>query len=128
VTLVDANRRTHVFALIETRQGVDNVAEICAVEGLAGIFLGPGDLSFEMGKPGAFSSPELIQIIVDCITTAHLAGKRVGMFAAPSPVLSAALDAGCDIVVPGADIGYLATAWEKLLTTIPASHGIALPT
>ncbi len=120
-TLQQANERTRIFALIETQKGVKNVDEICAVEGLDGIFLGPGDLSFELGIPGAFGSPELVKLMVGCIHSAHAAGKKVGLFSAPSPVLTAALEAGCDIVVPGADIGYLVTGWQKLLETIPAA-------
>lgn len=120
-TLRHANERTKIFALIETKRGVENVDKICAVEGLDGIFLGPGDLSFELGEPGSFSSPRLIAMVVSCIRSAHAAGKKAGMFSAPSPVLTAALDEGCDIVVPGADIGYLAAGWQKLLETLPAS-------
>lgn len=119
-TLAKANARTKVFALIETVRGVENVDEICAVEGLDGIFVGPGDLSFEIGEPGAFASPKLIEIVVRCIKSVHRAGKRAGIFAAPSPVFDAALAEGCDIVVPGADIGYLVSSWQKLLETVPA--------
>ena len=116
-----ANERTRAFALIETKRAVENAASICAVDGLDGIFLGPGDLSFELGQPGCFSSPELIRMIVHCIHVAHAAGKKVGMFSAPSPVLDAALAAGCDIVVPGADVGFLAAGWQKLLDSIPGT-------
>lgn len=119
-TLARANERTKVFALIESVQGLANVDAICAVEGLDGIFVGPGDLSFEIGEPGAFGSARLIEMVVQCIRSAHKAGKRAGLFAAPSPVFTAALAEGCDIVVPGADIGYLVTGWQKLLETIPA--------
>ncbi len=119
-TLRQANAQNKIFALIESKRAVANVAAICATEGLDGIFLGPGDLSFEMGIPGEFAAPELAKIVVDCIEIAHAAGKRAGLFAAPSPVFSAALNAGCDIVVPGADIGYLASSWQKLLESVPA--------
>jgi 4-hydroxy-2-oxoheptanedioate aldolase len=119
-TLRTANERNRVFALIETVRGVENVESICAVEGLDGIFLGPGDLSFEIGEPGAFGSPRIIDMVRRCIRAAHGAGRRAGMFAAPSPVLTAAIEERIDIIVPGADIGYLAGAWQKLLETIPA--------
>jgi 4-hydroxy-2-oxoheptanedioate aldolase len=121
-TLGAANARTKLFALVETKRGVANVADICAVPGLDGIFLGPGDLSFELGIPGDFSSPVLIEQILTCIRAAHAARKKVGMFAAQSSVLEAALAAGLDIAVPGADIGYLASGWEKLLSALPATR------
>jgi len=121
-TLRAANERTKVFALIETKRGIDNVAAICAVPGLDGIFLGPGDLSFELGTPGVFADPALLALLTGCIRTAHAAGRKVGMFSAPGPALDAALAAGLDIAVPGADIGFLAAGWQKLLETIPASR------
>jgi len=121
-TLSKANARTRVFGLVETRKAVENVASICAVEGLDGIFLGPGDLSFELGQPGDFASPVLIEMVVSCVKAAHAAGKKVGMFSAPGPVLSAAIAEGCDIVVPGADIGYLVAGWKTLLESIPCGR------
>ncbi len=38
-----------VFAIIETRAGVENIEEILDVEGLTGILLGPADLGLDMG-------------------------------------------------------------------------------
>jgi 4-hydroxy-2-oxoheptanedioate aldolase len=127
-TLKAANARTQIFALIETQKGVENVAAICAVPGLDGIFLGPGDLSFELGTPGEFASPVLIEMVTRCIETAHTAGKKVGMFSAPGPVLSAALAAGLDVAVPGADIGYLVSGWKALLETIPCRQPSVMAT
>lgn len=40
---------TGVFVMIETREAVENIEEICAVPGLMGVFFGPGDLSVGMG-------------------------------------------------------------------------------
>jgi hypothetical protein len=36
-------------------------------------------------------------------------------------VLTAAMAAGCDIVIPGADIGFLVAGWKPLLESIPCS-------
>src|SRR5690606_22299989 len=45
--------RVAVFAMVETIRGVRNIAEICAVPGLSGIYVGPADLSLSMGHgPG----------------------------------------------------------------------------
>jgi 4-hydroxy-2-oxoheptanedioate aldolase len=45
-----ANAEVLLFAMIETRQAVDNLPEILSVEGLSGVYVGPSDLSFSMGK------------------------------------------------------------------------------
>jgi 4-hydroxy-2-oxoheptanedioate aldolase len=45
-----ANDEVLLFAMIETRQAVSNLPEILSVKGLNGVYIGPSDLSFSMGK------------------------------------------------------------------------------
>ena len=42
--------RVSVFAMIETAAGLDAVADICAVPGLAGVYVGPADLALSLGE------------------------------------------------------------------------------
>lgn len=44
-----ANREVLLLAMIETREGFENINEILGVEGLDGIYVGPGDLSLSFG-------------------------------------------------------------------------------
>lgn len=113
-----ANARTHLFAQIETMEAVRNLDEICAVEGLAGIFIGPGDLSVSLGCTGALTDPELIDIVVHCVKRACEQGKHGGILVAPGPMLDAALKAGCDLVFAGGDITDLSKAWRNLLASL----------
>ena len=55
-----ANKRVTVFLLVETREGVENVDEIAAVDGIDGIWIGHFDLSTSLGVPGRFDHPDLI--------------------------------------------------------------------
>ena len=41
--------RTSVFAMIETARGLAALDEICAVPGLAGVYVGPADLAISLG-------------------------------------------------------------------------------
>jgi len=45
-----ANQEVLLFAMIETRQAVQNLDEILAVEGISGVYIGPSDLSLSLGK------------------------------------------------------------------------------
>jgi 2-keto-3-deoxy-L-rhamnonate aldolase RhmA len=38
-------QRVSLFVMIETSQGLDNVRDICAVDGIEGVYIGPADLS-----------------------------------------------------------------------------------
>jgi 4-hydroxy-2-oxoheptanedioate aldolase len=45
-----ANEEVLLFAMVETRQAVSNLEEILSVKGIDGVYIGPSDLSFSMGK------------------------------------------------------------------------------
>jgi 4-hydroxy-2-oxoheptanedioate aldolase len=45
-----ANSLTMVVAMIETEEAVDNADQICATEGLDGVFVGPNDLTISLSK------------------------------------------------------------------------------
>jgi 4-hydroxy-2-oxoheptanedioate aldolase len=47
--LKEANRRTLIFAMIETAEALDNLDGIAATSGLDGLFVGPNDLSISLG-------------------------------------------------------------------------------
>ncbi len=46
-----ANEEVLLFAMIETRAGLENLDEILSVKGLDGVYVGPSDLSMAFGKP-----------------------------------------------------------------------------
>ena len=60
----DANSSNLAFAMIETREALDNLDEIMSVEGLDGIYIGPSDLAFALGYTPQFDTeePELIEL------------------------------------------------------------------
>ena len=47
-----ANRETFLVVQIETPQAVENVDEIAAVDGVDGLFIGPGDLGLRIRRTG----------------------------------------------------------------------------
>ena len=113
-----ANARTHLFAQIETMEAVENLDDICAVEGLSGIFIGPGDLSVSVDCPGDMNNEQMINVVTDCLHRARAAGKRTGILVAPGALLDAALKTGCDLVFCGSDVGDLIGAWQRLLASV----------
>jgi 2-keto-3-deoxy-L-rhamnonate aldolase RhmA len=116
--LAELNDSVHLFVQIETPEAVDNVEAICAVPGLAGIFVGPGDLSMNYGWVGQLNRPELIEIVTKVIRTARKAGKLVGIMVAPGALLDAAIAEGAQLVIVGGDVAELSVAWPKLLQSV----------
>lgn len=113
-----ANRRTHFFAQIETLEAVENAEAICDVPGLAGVFVGPGDLSVSMGKPAAFTDPQLIETVEGVVRLARSKGLHAGILAPPGALLGAAREAGADLLFVGNDVTCVAQAWGELLKAV----------
>ncbi|OBK53280.1 HpcH/HpaI aldolase/citrate lyase family protein [Mycobacterium sp. 1081908.1] len=69
--------RVSVFAMIETAAALSDLEEICAVEGLAGLYIGPADLALSMGVDvvGATKHPA----VLDAIGRIHRAAADVGL-------------------------------------------------
>jgi 2-keto-3-deoxy-L-rhamnonate aldolase RhmA len=116
--LAQINDSVHLFVQIETPEAVQNLAAICEVPGLEGIFVGPGDLSMNYGWVGQLNHPQLVEIVTNVVRTARKAGKMVGIMVAPGPLLKAAIDAGAQLVIVGGDIADVSTAWQKLLSNV----------
>jgi 2-keto-3-deoxy-L-rhamnonate aldolase RhmA len=117
----DANARTHLFAQIETKQAVQNLDAICAVQGLSGIFIGPGDLSVSLGLAGEMEGDRMIETVADCIRRARAARKHAGILVPPGRMLDAAIEAGCDLVFYCGDVSDLSVVWKRLLASVPAT-------
>lgn len=117
-SFADANLQTHLFVQAETMESLENLDAICAVEGLSGIFIGPGDLSMSAGCPGDLNNPKMIELVSDCVRRVRAAGKHAGILVGPGALLDAALAAGCDLIFCGGDIMNLTGAWQSLLSSL----------
>ena len=73
------NDSTLVVCMIETREGLANVAEIAAVDGVDVVHVGCNDLLAAMGKPGAFGDPEVVAAVERVIAVAAQHGKFAGL-------------------------------------------------
>lgn len=103
-----------VLVQIETKQGLDNLDEITAVEGVDGVFIGPGDLSAGLGYLGQTSHPDVRKIIEDAIGRIRAAGKAPGVLTAIEEEAKAYIKAGCLFTAVGSDAGLLARGSEKI--------------
>lgn len=74
--LQQADAQMCVLVQIETRQGVENLDAILAVEGVDGVFIGPADLSADMGFMGNPAHPEVQATIDSCIEKSSPPIKR----------------------------------------------------
>lgn len=69
--------RVSVFAMIETAAALWDIGAICAVDGLAGIYIGPADLAISMGVDAVGSTKH--PAVLDAITRIHRAATDAGL-------------------------------------------------
>jgi len=67
-----ANDTILTFAMIETREALDNLDEILSTPGLDGIYIGPNDLSISLGYSPAYypDEPEVLEAFKRILDTA----------------------------------------------------------
>lgn len=75
----ELNQNTIVSLSIEDVQGIENVEEICAVEGVDVVGMGPGDLSQALGYPGQHNHPVVQATIAKLIKRIRKSGMTAGI-------------------------------------------------
>lgn len=92
----DLEDRVSVFAMIETARGVSACADVCAVPGVTGIYVGPADLAISMGyaPTAAWREPEVRDALSGLAATARAAGVVAGVHAGSGTVGKEAVDMG----------------------------------
>ena len=104
-----ANDAIAVVPMVESRQAVEAIDEILAVDGVDGVFLGPYDLSGSYGVPGDTSHPDVLvacRAVVDACARHH---KSAGMHVvdpAPAKIKGAIAD-GFTFIALGMDTVFL---------------------
>lgn len=99
-----ANENTLCIAQIETKEMVEKAEELCEIESIDGIFIGPGDLSQAYGKPGQMRCPEVMEAIKHVTKIALAHGKFVGTIVMKPEELDQFLDMGMLYMSIGTDM------------------------
>lgn len=105
-----ASRYTDELCLllqVETLEGLKHLEAIASVDGVDGIFIGPGDLSADMGFLGQTQHPQVVAAIESAFTRIRACGKAPGVLTADEALAQRYLDAGALFVAVGADQSLL---------------------
>lgn len=99
---------------VETGEALEEIEKIAAVEGIDGIFIGPGDLSAAMGHIGNPGHPAMQAAIKRAIERINACGKAAGILSGDEAQARQYIEWGCSFTAVGADIALLARASEQL--------------
>jgi 4-hydroxy-2-oxoheptanedioate aldolase len=103
----EANDQVCLLVQAESREAIDNLDEIAAVEGVDGVFIGPSDLSAAFGHVGDPWHPEMQQIIADAFRRIQKAGKAVGILTLDEKLAKQHVEMGATFIAVGTDTNLM---------------------
>lgn len=115
-----ANENASLVIQVEKKELVDQIEELCEIPQLDIVFIGPGDLSQSLGKPGQFEAPEVQEAVKYVCEVCLRHKKYVGMWCANATQLKQGLDMGMLYMTMSTDLGLYGKAIKELAKTFEA--------
>jgi 4-hydroxy-2-oxoheptanedioate aldolase len=117
-TPAEADAAVLLLVMIETPEGLANVEEICATEGIDGVYIGPSDLCLAVG--GRFpNDPEVKEEFEGAITrvlsAAQAAGKIPAIHTAAGSIAKERISQGFTFITIASDLTHLEAAARQQL-------------
>ncbi len=106
-----------VIIQIEDPEPMEEIEEICSVEGIDMIFFGPGDFSNTLGIPGQLTAPSVVDAWRKVAQIARKYGKFTGTVANES-ILDMVVDMGYQFINMGSDVGAISSFTGKMYNNI----------
>jgi 4-hydroxy-2-oxoheptanedioate aldolase len=118
-----ANDNVVVFAMIETRQALDNLDAILEVDGIDAVYIGPSDLSLSLGCKPVFDDvdPPVAKAIDHILERAHAHGRKAGVHNGRTDVARARLAKGFDFATISSDARILIAGAQQIVKEMKQS-------
>lgn len=115
-----ANDDIAVVVMIESKEAIENINEILAVEGVDGVFVGPYDLSGSYGIPGKTNDVIVQAGCKKVLEACAKAGKSAGLHVVipTKENIEKALGDGFTFIAVGADIVFLNRSSREAISEI----------
>jgi 2-keto-3-deoxy-L-rhamnonate aldolase RhmA len=120
-----ANDTTAVIVQAEHIDAVDNIEEICTVDGIDAVFVGPYDLSASLNRLGKVNDREVVEAIARVRDACRRRGLTLGIHGANAEEIAPRTAEGYTLLSCSADITLLATGAARLLASLRGAmpHG-----
>ncbi|WP_200341873.1 HpcH/HpaI aldolase family protein [Rhodovibrio sodomensis] len=105
--LAGVAERLTLICQIESPEGLTAVEEIAGVDGVDMLFVGPFDLSAQLGYLGQPDHPEVQKAVQRIERAAKAAGKLLGGIATPERGPERLIQAGYDLLIANSDVAHL---------------------
>ena len=115
-----AHERLVTMAQIETPEALENLDEIAAVDGVDVLFVGPLDLSTNLGIQGQFDHPIFVEARQKVAIAARKAGKAAGILATAAAQIPVLRAEGYTAMAFGSDGGAVTSGLQQSLSALRA--------
>ncbi len=109
-----ANDQICLIVQAESRAAIEAIDDIAATDGVDGVFIGPADLSADMGYPGEPETPEVEEAIDHAIARITAAGKAAGIITFDPNRFAEYEGKGVTFLGVGGDTTILSSALQAL--------------
>ncbi|NNM01076.1 MAG: hypothetical protein HKO62_10025 [Gammaproteobacteria bacterium] len=121
----NANTALLTIVQVETAAAVDNADDIAAVDGVDVLFVGPRDLTINLGIPGRFEHPDYRGALQRVVAACSAHGKAAGILVDAAGVAACAAE-GFRFIGAGSESGALVagfSAFQAALTAVGCGAG-----
>ena len=103
-------QNTIFIPMIESVAGVENLAKICSIPGVIGVFVGPNDMTVNMGIANEYDHPDFVAIMQRIIDTANAQHVAAGCWFGKESQAIRTMQQGARLVVFSNDGLFLKNA------------------
>lgn len=119
--LKQANEKVVVALQIETAEGLANIEEIAAVDGVDVLFVGPGDLSVSLGALGPEHVERLNTAILDIVKAGRARSRALGIYRPSAADVGKWREAGVSFFIVASDAMLLGETVSAMVADAKAA-------
>lgn len=106
----------------ESSLALSNLEAMAAVDGIDGLFFGPGDLAADLGHLHQAVHPEVVETLKSGAKRVRAVGKAAGILCANEQLTRQYIEAGFNIVAVGSDQSVLIRGVDELAAKFKQPH------
>lgn len=111
---VKAHHEICTLIQVESREALNHIEAMAAIDGIDGIFIGPADLHASLGYLGERAHKDIMPVIDDALARIAKTGKAAGILTDSEENARRWLKCGATFVGVGSDVGLLAKNADAL--------------
>lgn len=116
--LETADQQISVVIQAETKEAIDNIEEIIAIEDVDAILIGPFDLSANLGHTGEIDHPQVVDAIEKVAQACKNENVKLGYFGVSAEAVKPYIENGFTLITVGVDSLLLLNSAQQMIAEL----------